>query len=51
MKKIASAGNRGERVRSDCFVEIELKSTGGLTINLKSKVAKIFGKALRPEFE
>ncbi len=49
MKKIVSAGNRGERVRSDCFVEIELKSSGGLSIDLKSKVAKIFGKAIRAQ--
>ncbi len=51
MKKIASAGNRGNRVRSDCFIEIELKSSGGLSIDLKSKVAKIFGKAIRAQIE
>ncbi len=45
-KKI-SAGNRGEKVRSDCYIELELKNIGGIKINLKSKVESMYGKSIR----
>jgi citrate lyase subunit beta / citryl-CoA lyase len=45
--KIATAGNKGDRVRSDCFATLELKETGGLTINLTSKVAGMFGAEIK----
>ena len=40
VKKIqkSSAGKRGESVRSDCYFEIEMKPSGGIKLNLKSKV-------------
>jgi citrate lyase subunit beta/citryl-CoA lyase len=41
-KKISSAGNRGEGIRSDCFVTIEIRSSGGITIDLKSKVKTLY---------
>ena len=44
--KIASAGNKGKGVRSDCFVEISLTDNGGLDINLQSKVRVLFGKSI-----
>ncbi len=40
----ASAGNNGAKVRSDCRVTIELKKTGGLTIDLHSKVKSMYGR-------
>src|SRR5688572_757065 len=43
----ATAGNKGEKDRSDCFVSIELASSGGLVINLTSKVEALFGDAIR----
>jgi len=43
----ATSGNRGKDVRSDCYVEIEVKSSGGIQLELKSKVDKLFGKANR----
>jgi len=43
MKNIATAGNRGEKVRSDCFVSLEITNSGGLNIDLKSKVKEMFG--------
>lgn len=43
-KKIASAGNKGDRVRSDCFVTLEITDKGGLEIVLQSKVKVMFGK-------
>jgi len=45
--KIASVGKRGDKVRSDCYIEIELKKSGGLKIDLKSKVDSMFGDSIR----
>ena len=41
---IAQVGNKGERVRSDCFVTLELTESGGLVIQPESKVKALFGK-------
>ncbi len=43
----AQAGKRGERVRSDCHVEIELQQSGGVKIEIKSKVAAMYGESMR----
>lgn len=43
--KIAQTGNSGKGVRSDCFIELELKSTGGIDLEMNSKVQVMFGKA------
>jgi citrate lyase subunit beta/citryl-CoA lyase len=45
-QNIATAGNRGKRVRSDCFVTLELKENGGLEIVVQSKVKAMFGKEI-----
>jgi citrate lyase subunit beta/citryl-CoA lyase len=49
MKQIkkSSAGPRGETVRSDCYVELELKESGGVKLNLKSKVESMYGESIR----
>lgn len=47
MKKIATAGNKGQRVRSDCFVTLELTEKGGLEIDIQSKVMAMFGKDIK----
>jgi len=44
--KIGSAGNRGKGVKSDCYVEFEPTTSGGIQIELKSKVKTLFGKAI-----
>ena len=41
--KIATAGNTGKKVRSDCFVTLELKDSGGIQIEQKSKVKVLYG--------
>lgn len=41
--KKASAGKRGNKVRSDCFVEIELTNKGGIKTSLISKVDSMYG--------
>ena len=43
----AVAGKCGPNVRSDCYVEIELKKSGGIKINLKSKVEIMYGESTR----
>ena len=44
--KKTSAGKRGDKVRSDCFVEIELTRTGGVKSSLKSKVDSMYGESI-----
>ena len=39
----AFAGKRGEGVRSDCYVEIAAQTSGGIQIELQSKVAALYG--------
>ncbi len=48
-KKIGIAGKRGSNVRSDCYIEIENKKSGGLKIDLKSKVDSMFGDSIREQ--
>ena len=47
MPAIGEAGKQGPRVRSDCHVAVELQSSGGLQIQLKSKVEGMFGDRIR----
>ncbi len=49
MKQImkSSAGPRGESVRSDCYIELEVKNTGGIKLNLQSKVESMYGESIR----
>ncbi|MBP6672719.1 MAG: citrate lyase ACP [Bacteroidetes bacterium] len=48
-KKIGSAGRRGSSVRSDCFIEVTLLSTGGISIHLTSKVDSLYGTSIRKQ--
>jgi citrate lyase subunit beta/citryl-CoA lyase len=41
------AGNRGKGVRSDCYIELELKDNGGIEIEVISKVNALYGKQIR----
>ncbi len=43
----ASAGNRGDSVRSDCWVEIRLTGSGGVKLDLKSKVDVLYGQSIK----
>ena len=45
--KTATAGSLGPKTRSDCELRIELSTSGGIAIDLKSKVDVMFGKANR----
>jgi citrate lyase subunit beta/citryl-CoA lyase len=43
----ASVGRRGPDVRSDLWVELELRTFGGIDLNIKSKVDFMYGEANR----
>lgn len=45
MVKEAQVGKKG--TRSDCWVHLEIKESGGIKIELKSKVESMYGKAIR----
>lgn len=47
MAKIGLAGNAGDRIRSDCLVQVEQESSGGIIIRLESKVDKLYGRSIR----
>lgn len=42
----ATAGNKGEKVRSDCFVSLEIKQSGGIVIDVTSKVHVLYGESI-----
>lgn len=42
----SSAGKRGEKVRSDCYIELTETKSGGIKIELKSKVESMYGKEI-----
>ncbi len=44
---MAVTGNADEKTRSDCQVEFEITSSGGITIDLKSKVASMYGNSIK----
>ncbi len=46
-----NAGNRGGDVRSDCFVSLEITSSGGILIDLQSKVKPLYGKSIEELFQ
>jgi len=43
---ISFAGNKGEKVRSDCFVSFEPADSGGIKIELNSKVKAYYGNSI-----
>jgi citrate lyase subunit beta/citryl-CoA lyase len=44
---VGEAGQRGERVRSDCWVRVEPRTSGGLELRVSSKVEAMYGDAVR----
>ena len=45
-KSVAITGNSGPKVRSDCEIILELKSEGGIIIDLTSKVKVLYGESI-----
>jgi len=46
LNKTSTAGNKGARIRSDCFVALEITASGGLEINITSKVGALYGDSI-----
>jgi citrate lyase subunit beta/citryl-CoA lyase len=49
MGAIATTGNKGKGVRSDCYVTLELTDQGGIQLQVESKVAVMYGDDIRKE--
>jgi len=47
MAEIATTGNIGKGIRSDCFVTLELTIGGGINLQLESKVGVMYGDSIR----
>ncbi len=47
MSAIGVAGRKGEDIRSDCWVEIEIKDGGGIQLDFRSRVDFIYGDSTR----
>jgi citrate lyase subunit beta/citryl-CoA lyase len=45
-QKTAEAGNSGEGIRSDCRIILELRSSGGIDIEVISKVKSMYGRSI-----
>ncbi len=43
----STSGKRGDGVRSDCYFEIELKQSGGVKLDIKSKVETMYGDSIK----
>ena len=46
MATIATTGNKGKGIRSDCQVVLELRQAGGIEIQLNSKVKVMYGESI-----
>ena len=47
MGKVAEAGRRGSDGRADCWVRISLTASGGIDLQLKTKVESMYGEVTR----
>lgn len=47
MVRKAEAGRRGEDIRSDCFSSFEVRESGGIELDIKSKVEVMYGESIR----
>jgi citrate lyase subunit beta/citryl-CoA lyase len=43
---IYTTGYRGEGIRSDCFISLEITGSGGLSVDLNSKVKALYGESI-----
>ncbi len=46
MVKTGSAGNHGGNIRSDCLVKVEITASGGVALDIQSKVGALYGKSI-----
>ncbi len=46
MPETITAGNKGDKVRSDCFVNLKLKKAGGLNVDITGKLGMLYQKSI-----
>ena len=51
MSAIGQAGRRGDRVRSDCWISVEMRESGGVSVSVKSRVQSMYGDSIRRTIE
>jgi citrate lyase subunit beta/citryl-CoA lyase len=51
VNKIGQAGRKGEAVRSDCWISVELKDSGGIDVVVRSRVQSMYGASIRRSVE
>ena len=51
MSTTGQAGRRGDRVRSDCWISVELKESGGISVAVKSRVQSMYGASILKSVE
>ena len=49
MGELVTIGNKGNGVRSDCYITLEITSSGGIDLDLESKVAAMYGTDIRKQ--
>ncbi|MBC8314304.1 MAG: citrate lyase ACP [Bacteroidales bacterium] len=49
MGELVTVGNKGNGVRSDCYITLEITSSGGKELDLESRVAAMYGKDIRKQ--
>ena len=49
MTRTGEAGRRGTKIRSDCWIGVELRDVGGITTTLQSKVETMYGERIRAQ--
>ena len=45
--KLALIGNKGKGVRSDCHITLEITTSGGIQLEMLSKVESMYGNEIR----
>ncbi len=51
MSTTGQAGRRGDRVRSDCWISVELKESGGSSVAVESRVQSMYGASIKKSVE
>jgi citrate lyase subunit beta/citryl-CoA lyase len=46
-ERVVTVGNYGPKIRSDCEIILELKTSGGIVIDLNSKVSVLYGESIK----
>lgn len=49
MSRVGEAGKREAGVRSDCWIGVELRDRGGIALEIRSKVAALYGGAIEAQ--